>query len=205
MSTAGWRTRGSVRPEARVDRDGHLGILDGMNEASEPRFIDPYVRLAAAAIRARVVDGRTLEPPADVPEAMRGPAGTFVSIKKHGKLRGCIGTFAPTEPSIAHEVIANAIKSATSDPRFPPVDERELGELSISVDVLSPPEACGFDDLDPARYGVIVESGWRRGLLLPDLPGVDRPEQQVDIARRKAGISPHEPISLQRFTVERHV
>jgi len=175
-----------------------------MKEASTETSHDPEVRLAEGAIRAFVTEGRTSTPPVDVPEAMRSQAGVFVSIKKHERLRGCIGTFFPTEESIAHEIVANAVKSATSDPRFPPISKEELDELTISVDVLSAPEPCDLEDLDPKRYGVIVESGWRRGLLLPDLEGVDRVEQQVDIARRKAGIGPGEPIALKRFTVIRH-
>ena len=131
-------------------------------------------------------------------------AGVFVSIKKRGALRGCIGTFFPTEPTVAEELIANAIKSATADPRFPPIGPDELDDLTLSVDVLSGPEPCEATDLDPVRYGVLVESGWKRGLLLPDLPGVDSVEDQIDIARRKAGITEDEPYRLRRFTVERH-
>lgn len=128
----------------------------------------------------------------------------FVSIKKSGQLRGCIGTFFPATETIAHEIIANAIKSASLDPRFPPIDKSELADLMISVDVLSEPEPCNESQLDPSCYGVIVENGWRRGLLLPDLEGVGSVEDQVAIARSKAGIHPDEPIRLSRFTVERH-
>jgi len=176
-----------------------------MNRRFNSDAEDPFVKLAKLAIRTYVRERRAISPPEDVPEEMREQAGVFVSIKKRGELRGCIGTFFPTEPTIAHEVVANAIKSATSDPRFPPVAERELDALTISVDVLSPPEPCTEADLDPSRFGVIVESGWRRGLLLPDLPGVSTVAEQVDIARRKAGIAPDEPVALQRFAVERHV
>jgi len=165
---------------------------------------DPYVSLADRAIRAYVIDGRVIEPPADLPDGMRRSAGVFVSLKKGGALRGCIGTFFPNRATIAEELIANAIQSATADPRFRPVSSRELDDLDVSVDVLSEPKPCAASDLDPARYGVIVEHGGRRGLLLPDLPGVDSVADQVDIARRKAGIDADEPYSLRRFTVERH-
>ncbi len=165
---------------------------------------DPFVSLAERAVRAYVTDGGVIDPPATLPAGMEGTAGVFVSIKKHGALRGCIGTFAPTEPTIASEVIANAIKAATADPRFPPIAPDELGDLDLSVDVLTEPKPCSELDLDPSRYGVIVESGWRRGLLLPDLPGVESVAQQIDIARRKAGIGADETYGLLRFTVERH-
>ena len=146
-----------------------------------------------------------IEPPGELPEEMQGRAGVFVSLHKRGALRGCIGTLSPTEPNIACEVVRNAISAATQDPRFPPVSPEELDELEISVDVLSPAEKVEtLQELDPRVYGVIVECGWRRGLLLPDLPSIDTPEHQVDIARRKAGIAPDEPIELSRFTVTRY-
>ena len=175
-----------------------------MYAAESANLHEPYVSLANHAIRAYVTDGRVIAPPDELPEGMRRSAGAFVSIKKRGALRGCIGTFFPTEPTIAAEVIANAIKAATADPRFPPITSGELDDLELSVDVLSEPEPCGESDLDPVRYGVIVECGWRRGLLLPDLPGVDSAAEQIDIARRKAGIGADEAYELRRFTVERH-
>jgi len=120
-------------------------------------------------------------------------------------LRGCIGTFEPTQANVAQEVIQNAVSAATRDPRFPPVSPRELDDLSISVDVLTPPERIqGIEDLDPKTCGVIVERGWQRGLLLPDLEGVDTPQQQVTIACHKAGIHPDEPKTLYRFRVKRY-
>ena len=175
-----------------------------MNKIDSQESHEPFVSLADRAVRIYVTEGRVIDPPGDLPEGMERSAGVFVSIKKNGALRGCIGTFFPTEPTIAAEVIANAVKSATADPRFPPISSDELGELRLSVDVLSEPEPCGESDLDPARYGVIVENGWRRGLLLPDLPGVDSVTEQIGIARRKAGIGADEPYELRRFTVERH-
>jgi len=167
--------------------------------------MDPYVALARRAIEEYVRRGRVIEPPPDLPpELLSRRTGAFVSLKKQGELRGCIGTFLPTEPTLAREIIKNAIHSATQDPRFPPVRPEELPQLSVSVDVLSTPEPASVEELDPKRYGVIVEAGWRRGLLLPDLPGVDTVEEQLRIAKLKAGIAPDEPCQLYRFTVERH-
>lgn len=147
-----------------------------------------------------------IEPPQELGEEMAMHAGTFVSLhSRDGSLRGCIGTIEPTQPNVAKEVIHNAISAATRDPRFPPVQIAELDGLDISVDVLTPPEPIeSVDELDPHRYGVIVESGWRRGLLLPDLEGVDTAEVQVDIARCKAGIQRGEPVRLHRFEVKRY-
>ncbi|GAB4309843.1 MAG: hypothetical protein Kow0097_11150 [Candidatus Bipolaricaulota bacterium] len=166
---------------------------------------DPYVALARSAIAAYVSEGRRISTPPDLPPELTSlRRGVFVSIKKGGALRGCIGTYEPSEDNLAEEVIANAIRAATQDPRFPPVRAEELPQLDVSVDVLSPIEPCTAADLEPKRYGVIVESGWRRGLLLPDLPTVNTVEEQLRIARMKAGLSPDEPCRLWRFTVERH-
>jgi AmmeMemoRadiSam system protein A len=176
--------------------------LDTLHSVRNP---DPYVALARSSIVAYVRDRRRFSPPPDLaPELLARQAGAFVSLKKRGELRGCIGTYLPTEPNLAEEIIENAIRAATADPRFPPVQPEELPELDVSVDVLSPPEPCTARDLDPKRYGVIVESGWRRGLLLPDLPGVDTVEEQLWIAKLKAGLPPDAPCQLYRFTVERH-
>ena len=136
---------------------------------------------------------------------MKGNAGVFVSLKKHGELRGCIGTFEPTRPNVALEIIHNAISAATRDPRFPPVEAHELSEIGYSVDILTKPEAVSdTKDLDPKRYGVIVESGWKKGLLLPDLEGVDTVEYQLSIAKQKAGIGEEEPVRIYRFMVKRY-
>ncbi|NOX44744.1 MAG: AmmeMemoRadiSam system protein A [Caldiserica bacterium] len=165
---------------------------------------DPLVELARRAIEVYVRERRVIRPPAELPPELRRRAGAFVSIKVDGALRGCIGTYLPTKDNLAEEIIAVAIKSATEDPRFPPVRPEELPALKISVDVLSEPEPCTEADLDPKRYGVIVEKGPRLGLLLPDLEGVDTVEEQLRIAKMKAGIPPDEPCKIYRFTVERH-
>lgn len=165
----------------------------------------PYVALARQTVEAYVGEGHRLRPPRPVPPGLEKQAGVFVSLKKHGQLRGCIGTTGPTEPNVAAEIIRNAIHAATEDPRFDPVQPEELDDLVYSVDVLSEPEPIsGLEDLDPARYGVIVRNGHRTGLLLPDLEGIDTAEEQVAIARRKAGIGPGEEVELQRFEVIRY-
>ena len=166
----------------------------------------PHVKLALAAIQAYVCEGRVVDVGPDVPEELlTSCAGAFVSLKKDGALRGCIGTIEPMQATLAEEIITNAISAAVRDPRFMPVEPSELGSLKCSVDVLTAPEGVhDWRDLDPKRYGVIVESGIRRGLLLPDLEGVDTVEEQVGIARRKAFINGDEPIKLYRFEVQRH-
>ena len=150
--------------------------------------------------------GNKTAEPEELPAEMRtGRAGVFVSIHEHGRLRGCIGTIAPVTDCIAEEIRRNAVSAATEDPRFDPITVDELKWLEISVDVLgSPEQISGIEELDPGRYGVIVSRGRRRGLLLPALDGVDTPQQQIAIARRKAGISPDEDVQLERFEVVRH-
>ncbi len=138
-------------------------------------------------------------------EMLDRQAGAFVSIHEHGELRGCIGTIGPTRSCVAEEIIGNAVSASTRDPRFPAVRADELPWLEINVDVLGEPEDIDSEDqLDVRRYGVIVSAGRKRGLLLPDLDGVDSVRQQVDIAMKKGGISKHERYRLQRFEVIRH-
>jgi AmmeMemoRadiSam system protein A len=177
---------------------GSKGGVKG-GDASEP------VRLARATIEQYVRHGTTPDPrPFDDPD-LPARAGAFVSLHTHGMLRGCIGTIAPTQPTLAEEIIHNAVQAATADPRFPKVAEHELDDLEIGVDVLHAAEPVGsMEDLDPRVYGVITTCGRRRGLLLPDLEGVDSCEQQVAIAMGKGGIGPEEPISLERFKVDRY-
>lgn len=161
--------------------------------------------LAQDTVEKYVRTGKRLEP-LDFDPFLQQRAACFVSLKTaSGDLRGCIGTIEPAEPCLAEEIVSNAIGSATRDPRFPPVAESELDSLIYSVDVLHPPEPAHFEDLDPKVYGVIVEdsSGLLRGLLLPDIEGVESAAQQVEIAARKAGIHPGSPLTLYRFRVER--
>jgi MEMO1 family protein len=165
----------------------------------------PLVVLAKEAVELYVRTGAILRiPEHDLPTEFKQRAGVFVCLKTKGMLRGCIGTFEPAEPNVAHEVVRNAISAATCDPRFARVSEHELDGLEYSVDVLSQPEAIADKSLlDPKRYGVIVQAGGRRGLLLPDLEGVDTADQQVGIAMQKAGIA-QGPLKLLRFEVKRY-
>ncbi|PKM80535.1 MAG: AMMECR1 domain-containing protein [Firmicutes bacterium HGW-Firmicutes-14] len=165
------------------------------------------VTLARNALEAYVKKGRRIVPDTDEDTGLllEEQAGVFVSLKKQGQLRGCIGTVMPTTDNIGQEIVQNAISAGTRDPRFNPVREDELDELVYSVDILRPPERIqGPDQLDVKRYGVIVRSGRKSGLLLPNLEGINTVEEQVEIARQKAGISPGEPVELERFEVIRY-
>lgn len=142
--------------------------------------------------------------PREMDELRQQKAGTFVSLKKNGQLRGCIGTTSAIYGDLAQEIAHNAISAGTSDPRFPPVEAAELDEIIYSVDVLGEAEPCTREDLDPKNYGVIVSQGRRRGLLLPDLEGVDTIEEQIYIALNKAGIAPAENYKIERFKVTRY-
>ena len=167
------------------------------------KVLHPVVKLAKDTVESYIRKGRTPRPKKLTPE-MKEQAGVFVSLHKHGQLRGCIGTFEPKERNVAEEIIANAISSSTRDPRFHPVTMSELNDLEYSVDILTKPEpVTDISQLDPKEYGVIVESGWKKGLLLPDLEGVDSIEEQIAICRLKAGISASEPLKLYRFQVRR--
>ena len=188
---------------------------DGPGESVLGRFMDnrekklaaarenesPYVKLARDTIEQYIRTG--LEP-----EKVKNGGerkGTFVSIKKNGRLRGCIGTTGPTEDCVENEIIENAVKAATKDPRFPPITEEELQNLIISVDVLFPPEKIDSRDmLDVKEYGVIVSKGFRRGLLLPNLEGIDTVDEQINIALQKGGISSDENFKMERFRVVRY-
>jgi AmmeMemoRadiSam system protein A/AmmeMemoRadiSam system protein B len=183
-----------------------LLMLRKMQLAKTREDEDDYTRLARLNAEHYVRTGRCIELPEGLPlELLKLRAGIFVSIKKQGRLRGCIGTIAPTEKHIAAEILKNSVSAACHDPRFEPIQPDELPDLTFSVDVLSASEPiAGPEELDVLRYGVIVSSGYKRGLLLPNLDGVDTVEQQINIARQKAGIGPHENYNLERFEVVRH-
>ncbi len=167
---------------------------------------DAYVHLARVSLETYITTGKYAKLPDELPrELTEIKAGVFVSLKKHGSLRGCIGTISPVTGSVAKEILRNAVSAAAEDPRFPPVTKEELEELVYSVDVLAEAEPIRFmTDLDVTRYGVIVTSGRKRGLLLPNLEGVDSVEQQVSIAKKKAGIYDNEAFTMERFEVVRH-
>lgn len=169
-----------------------------------------HVTLARLAIESYLHKNRelsiavaktTLDIPADL---FNQKAGVFVTLHLADHLRGCIGTIEPQTDSVVEEIIRNAVLSATKDPRFAPLEIIELDDISISVDVLGDSEKTTLADLDPTRYGVIVEHEWQRGLLLPNLDGIDTKEEQVAIALQKAGIRPSDPYDLYRFEVVRY-
>lgn len=168
---------------------------------------DPYVQLARKSVEYYILHHRKMEMPEDLPEELlTRQAGAFVSIHEHGKLRGCIGTISPVRDCVAREIIDNAVSASTRDPRFDPIRADELKWLEISVDVLGEAEPISSAaELDVKRYGVIVSKGRKRGLLLPDLDGVDTVEEQISIAKSKAGIAAWDNnVELQRFEVVRH-
>lgn len=196
----------TVVPEI-LSYEGPFGVgylTADLTPAGNKRKPSEHVQLAKKALESYVLQGERIKSPQDS-ELNKTKAGAFVTLKMDGRLRGCIGTIEPLRESLAREIIENAISAGTADPRFSPVTAGELPHLSYSVDVLLTPEKIsGKKELDPKRYGVIVESGRRRGLLLPDLEGVNTAEEQLAIALQKAGISPGEPYRLYRFLVRRY-
>ena len=193
-------------------RDDSRRFLDIYEDKERARLAriraaeDEYVRLARASVEHYVRTGRRLEMPGGLPDDMtRRRAGVFVSLHEDGRLRGCIGTIAPVTPCVAQEIIDNGVSASSRDPRFNPVEPEELDRLVYSVDVLEPPETISSPtQLDVKKYGVIVTKGGRRGLLLPNLDGVNSVDEQIAIAKQKAGIAQREDVELERFEVTRH-
>lgn len=192
--------------------DANRNFKEKYEESQRQRILqqrekeDAYVQLARKTIEEYVRTGKVIEVPGGLPEELYGRrAGVFVSIKENGSLRGCIGTIQAVQGSVAEEIIENAVSASTRDPRFSPIEPEELDQLTISVDVLGDTEGIhSLEELDVKRYGVIVTKGYKRGLLLPNLEGVDTVEEQVAIAKRKAGIGENEDVELERFEVVRH-
>jgi len=182
-----------------------VGLASGSRAQSS--FGAELPALARLTVETFIATGAVIPPPDNPSDLLKARAACFVTIKTHnGDLRGCIGTIEPASDNLAQELTSNAIKSATRDPRFPPVRADELPNLKYSVDVLSAPEPAQLEDLDPNQYGVIVEEegGTNRGLLLPHLEGVDTVAKQLEITYRKAGIAPGTPVKLFRFRAERY-
>ena len=199
----------SFIPKAQDEKRHFLKArLQAVQDEIEQKRVnsDEYVNLARASAEYFVTNGKVMPVPDWVSrELLNKTAGAFVSVHKFGALRGCIGTIASTQKNLALEIIENAVSAVSKDPRFSPVTQDELKYLDINVDVLGEAEKIKSpSELDVKKYGVIVQSGYKRGLLLPDLEGVDTVEQQIDIARRKGGIAPGEKIDLFRFEVVRH-
>lgn len=161
--------------------------------------------LARRAVEEYIVSGKEAEiVESELPEILKKEAGVFVTLKKAGKLRGCMGTFKAVQKNAAYEIISNAMTAAENDPRFPEVEKEELNEISISVDILSEPEAVrDKSELDPKKYGILVKGGHQTGLLLPDLEGIETAEKQLSVAKRKAGLREDAEVEIYRFTVSR--
>lgn len=192
-------------------REGNCSLLKKLQDEEENLKVqklnkgDMYTQLARKSLYYYFENKKYLTYPKDLPgEMINDRKGVFVSLKKEGELRGCIGTIGPTTENIASEIIVNSINAAIKDPRFSPVSEDELGSLDISVDVLFEPEPCTLNDLDVYEYGVIVSTTTKRGLLLPNLEGVNTVDEQIKIALQKAGIRYDEDFLIERFKVERH-
>jgi AmmeMemoRadiSam system protein A/AmmeMemoRadiSam system protein B len=168
---------------------------------------DAYVSLARHSLEHYLVHHTYLSIPNDLPvELLDKKQAVFVTLKKHGRLRGCIGTLEPTKESLAEEIIYNAVSAGLRDPRFPQVTIEELPQLSYSVDVLSSPEEVqSVEELDPKLYGVIIYTSRKSGLLLPNLEGIDTVEKQLDIVKQKANIDVGEDYKIKRFKVVRHL
>jgi AmmeMemoRadiSam system protein A/AmmeMemoRadiSam system protein B len=189
----------------------HRILLNEIKQQEEKQFSkrfenqNPYVRLAWESLIHYLIHGYKLNIPSYVTQEMKdNKRGVFVTLKKNGNLRGCIGTIKPVTSNLAEEIIRNAVEAAAFDPRFSPVTEDELDELEVSVDVLTEPEPAQLNELDPKKYGIIVRSGYRSGLLLPNLEGVDTVKKQLNIALQKAGIYPDSPYTIERFRVIRY-
>ncbi|PIQ96039.1 MAG: AmmeMemoRadiSam system protein A [Nitrospinae bacterium CG11_big_fil_rev_8_21_14_0_20_56_8] len=165
---------------------------------------NPFVTLAQDSIRYYLDHSQPLPCPEELPEELRRKAAAFVSIKKGRELRGCIGTLTPTRPSLAEEIIHNAISAATRDPRFSSVTREEIPYLAVSVDVLTPmEEISGLSGHDTRRYGLVVKCGDRQGVLLPDLEGIDDARDQLGYCLRKGRVGENENYQMFRFEVQR--
>ncbi len=168
----------------------------------EEKFITD---LARRAVEDYIISGREVEINEDeLPEILKEKAGVFVTLKKNNKLRGCMGTFSPVQKNAAYEIVSNAMTAAENDPRFPEVNKEELNDIKISVDILSEPEQVRDQaELNPEKYGILVKGGHQTGLLLPDLEGIETAEEQLNIAKRKAGLKENAEVEIYRFTVSR--
>ncbi len=189
--------------------EGPFGVGYGIAHFAKKENDNDQIRppdLARQAVNYYLQKGKKMDPPPELPKYLQEKRGAFVSIKKKsGELRGCIGTLKPTQPNLAMEIIENAIGAATADPRFTAITAEESTDLIFSVDVLMPPQVVSsLRELDHREYGIIVEKDGRKGVLLPDIPGVDSVEEQLTIARMKAGIKYDEDITIKKFRVDRY-
>lgn len=196
---AGFRPTGVV---ASLLTDLKRKQLEAERQSSSQESLP--VKWARLVLESYIKTGEMPELPKELAQLKEEKAAAFVSLKKHGRLRGCIGTIIPCYQDLAEEIATNAISAGTRDPRFASLKKSELGQLVYSVDILGEPELCTRADLHPQKYGVIVSRGNKRGLLLPDLEGVDTVEQQLAIALEKAGIPQDQDFAIQRFEVKRY-
>lgn len=196
--TAGFQPGEKTGSLMELLENQHKALITARREGESP-----LVRWARLNLESAVRNIKAPHVDKEMEFMLEQRSAAFVCIKKQGQLRGCIGTFLPSYKNLAEEIARNALAAGMQDPRFSPVTERELADLEYSVDILSRPEFCTRDELDPKKYGVIVTAGSRRGLLLPDLEGVDTVAEQLRIACQKAGISPQESYSIERFEVQR--
>lgn len=168
------------------------------------KSVHPLVKLARKTIQSFITNKVTPPLPKNLPDEFTSKRGVFVSIKKKGRLRGCIGTIEPVKKNVAGEVIHNAISASTQDPRFPSVTTEELDDITISVDILSPLEKItDLSELDPKKYGILLSCNFKKGVLLPDIEGINSVEEQIRIAKSKGDIKTYEKFQIQRFEVQR--
>ena len=178
--------------------------------------------LAKIAVETYIKEGKVISPPDNLPkEFLNKKAGVFVTIEKKNELRGlprsepqillrgCVGTYLPTQKNIAEEIIQNAIATASEDYRFEPMTPEELPYLSYTIYILSQPKPVkNVKELNPKKFGIIVKTlnpSLKCGLLLPDLNGIDTVEQQIQICCQKGGIDKEkEKFTIFRFTVEKY-
>ena len=194
---------GIIKFEPNDSNINYLKILEG-NKKSK-MISNEYVRLAKTSIEYYLENQKLMNIPTNLSDRLLNKqAGVFVSLKKHGHLRGCVGTFLPTTSSIAQEIINNSIEAAFSDPRFKPLKAPELNDIDISVDILNKPQAASKDELNPKEYGVIVTFGHKRGLLLPNLEGIDTVDEQLRAVCEKANIPLYSDFKIQKFSVKRY-
>ncbi|ERJ11183.1 AmmeMemoRadiSam system protein A [Haloplasma contractile] len=192
--------------------DIDIDYLNRIKEQKKEQFrdklehSDEYVKLARESLHYFYKHKQLMEVPNDLKEELvNNKNGVFVSLKKAGQLRGCIGTILPTMNNVAEEIIRNAVEAAVKDPRFNQVEEYELLDLDVSVDVIMAPVPASRDELNPKQYGVIVSHEGNGGVLLPDLEGVNSVEQQLEIVCQKAGIDKDSNYNIEKFEVVRHI
>ncbi len=192
----------------KSDKSAHNLLLEDIQNKIKANVenADPHVRLACESLTHFLVNGDYMDVPSYVTDEMKNTRrGVFVTLKELGALRGCVGTFLPTTENVCEEIIKNAVSAGIYDSRFLPVQIEELDNIDFSVDVLTEPLKASIEELDPKKYGVIVRSGPKLGLLLPDLEGVDTAEEQINIALQKGGISTDEEYTIEKFEVIRHI